>query len=74
MQSLVIYNKTLKEVKVKPYNRIFLSPRLKTFNILNNLLSGRKKPVFYTLNNYAERYIKRVALLKRYNINISIIK
>jgi hypothetical protein len=74
MQSLVIYNKTLREVRVKPYNRIFLSPRFKTFNILNNLLNGRKRPVFYTLNNYIERYIKRVILFRKYNVNISIIK
>jgi hypothetical protein len=74
MQSLVIYNKTLKEVKAKPYNRIFLSLRLKTFNVLNNLLSGRKGPVFYTPDDYTERHIKRVTLLKRHNINISIIK
>jgi hypothetical protein len=74
MQSLVIYDRTLREVRVKPYNRIFLSPRLKTFNILNNLLSGREESVFYTLNDYAEKYIRRVALLKRYNVNISIIK
>jgi uncharacterized protein YqjF (DUF2071 family) len=74
MQSLVIYNKSLKEVKAKPYNRTFLSLRLKTFNILNNLLSGRKGLVFYTLDNYTGRYIRRVALLKRHNVDILIIK
>jgi hypothetical protein len=74
MQSLVIYNRTLREVRAKPYNRIFLSLRLKTFNILNDLLSGRKGPVFYTPNDYAERYIRRVTLLRRYNVGVSIIK
>jgi hypothetical protein len=74
MQSLVIYDRTLKEVRAKPYNRIFLSSRLKTFNVLNDLLSGRKRPVFYTLNDYAGRYIKRVALLRRHDVDVSIIK
>jgi hypothetical protein len=74
MQSLVIYNKTLREVRAKPCNRIFLSPRLKTFNILNNLLSGRKGPIFYTPDDYAGRYIKRVILLRRHNVAVSIIK
>jgi hypothetical protein len=74
MQSLVIYNKSLREVKAKPCNRIFLSLRLKTFNVLNDLLSGRKGPVFYTPNNYAERYIRRVILLRRHNVSMSIIK
>jgi hypothetical protein len=74
MQSLVIYDRTLREVRVKPYNRIFLSLRLKTFNILNDFLSRRKGPVFYTPDDYIGRYIRRVALLRRYNIGISIIK
>jgi hypothetical protein len=74
MQSLVIYNRTLREVRVKPCNRIFLSLRLKTFNVLNDLLSGRKEPVFYTPDNYAGRYVKRVILLRRHDVNMSIIK
>jgi hypothetical protein len=74
MQSLVIYNKILREVRAKPCNRIFLSLRLKTFNILNDLLSGREGPVFYTPDDYIERHIRRVALLKRYNVGMSIIK
>jgi hypothetical protein len=74
MQSLVIYNRSLREVKVKPYNRIFLSLRLKTFNILNDLLSGRERSVFYTPDDYARRYIRRGILFKRYNVGVSIIK
>jgi hypothetical protein len=74
MQSLVIYDRPLREVRAKPYNRTFLSPRLKTFNVLNDLLSGREGPVFYTSDDYAERYIRRVALLRRHDVGVSIIK
>jgi hypothetical protein len=74
MQSLVIYNKSLREVKAKPCNRIFLSLRLKTFNILNDLLSGREGPVFYTPDDYIKRYIKRGILFRRHNVDMSIIK
>jgi hypothetical protein len=74
MQSLVIYNRTLREVRAKPCNRIFLSLRLKTFNILNNLLSGRERPVFYTLNDYAGRHVRRVTLLRRHDVDMSIMK
>jgi hypothetical protein len=73
MQSLIIYDRPLREVKAKSCKRIFLSPHFKTFNILNNLLSGREEPVFYALNNYIRKYIKRVALFKRYNVIIIII-